>query len=149
MGVSARGCGGTPRIVADETSWRRGVVTSLSRRRTAVRALSAGATQTEASQSELELLIVHVMPGLVSDYTCPRAAFHRPFSVLCIVCPLCGLSVVFINNKFSITALFPLACLTDVRQGTLQTKMSMPDSSYTLTDQTLLRPLVRQPIDTF
>ena len=72
-----------------------------------MRALSAGATETEASHSELELLIVHVMRFLVSDYTCPRAAFHRRFSVLCVVCPLCG-RLVLINNKVAITALFPL-----------------------------------------
>ena len=64
---------------------RTNVVTSWSRRRAAVRALSAGATFTEASQPELEPLFVYAMPCLVSDYTCPRAAFHRRFSVLCRV----------------------------------------------------------------
>ena len=37
----------------------------------------------------LELLIAHVKPYLVSDYTFPRAAFHRRFSVLCVLCNLC------------------------------------------------------------
>ena len=34
----------------------------------------------------LEMLIAHVMPYLVSNYTCPRAAVHRRFSVLCAAC---------------------------------------------------------------
>ena len=37
--------------------------------------------------------IVHVVPSLVSDYTCPRAAFHRRLPVFCVVGPLCGLGV--------------------------------------------------------
>ena len=52
MGVS-------PVSYADEAA-------SLSRRRTAVRVLSTRVAQTEASQPELELLIVHVMACLVN-----------------------------------------------------------------------------------
>ena len=74
-------------------------------------ALSAGAsaTRTQASQPELQLRISHAMPCLVSDHTnVSPCRFSSLFIAASLGCLLCWLLVVFINNYFAVTALFPL-----------------------------------------
>ena len=63
-----------------------------------MRALCACAMQTEASHPELGLIVVHVMSCTVSDYTCPRVAFHCRFAVLCVVWLMRSVAMVLINK---------------------------------------------------